>query len=182
MVLATSDGRVLASQSSQVDVISPLTNPVVLATNPPDGSVAALPLPIITVTFDQGMVAGSTADPASATNSANYTLVGADGTAATVDAVTYDSASDTALLQVEGLRPEQYTLTILGLRSRAQAAIPWLGRSFTVYAQRRQRCLELCLDTTDGHAARPSRPDCHVPGDDHHHGRLRPTAPLAADA
>src|SRR5690349_18835954 len=42
VVLTTGDGRVLISQSSQVDVLNPITNPVVLATNPPDQSIVAL--------------------------------------------------------------------------------------------------------------------------------------------
>src|SRR5262249_10179816 len=73
----------------------------------------ALPLSLITVTFDQDMTAGSPSDAGSVINPANYTLVGADHQAAEVDAVTYDPASHTALLQVSGLTPEQYTLTIL---------------------------------------------------------------------
>ncbi len=113
VVLTTSDGRVLVSQSAQVDVLNPITNPAVLATNPPDQAVVALPLALLTVTFDQNMVADSTTDTASVTNPANYTLVGADGQAATVVGVTYDSSTRTALLQAQGLTSEQYTLTIL---------------------------------------------------------------------
>ncbi len=113
VVLTTSDGRVLVSQSSQVDVLNPLTNPGVLAVNPPDESIVALPLPEITVTFDQAMVADSATDPASVTDPDNYTLVGADGQAATIVGVAYDSTTHTALLQVQGLTPQSYTLTVL---------------------------------------------------------------------
>ncbi len=112
-VITTSDGRVLVSQSSQVDVLNPITNPAVLATNPPNQSVVALPLSLISVTFDQDMIADSATDSASVTNPANYTLVGADGVAATVVGVTYDASTRTALLQVQGLTSEEYTLTVL---------------------------------------------------------------------
>src|SRR5207249_5124578 len=93
VALATSDGRLLVSQSAQVDVLNPITNPAVLATNPPDQSVVALPLPLISVTFDQDMIADTATDATSVLNPANYTLVGADGQAASVTAVTYDRAS-----------------------------------------------------------------------------------------
>ncbi len=112
VVLTTNDGRLLISQSAHVDVLNPITNPVVLATNPPDQSIVALPLSLITVTFDQDMVAGSPADAASTTNPANYTLTGADGHAATLVSVAYDSATHTALLTVKDLTAEKYTLTI----------------------------------------------------------------------
>ena len=103
----------LVSQSSAVDVLKPSTNPVVVATNPPDQSIVALPLSLVTVTFDQAMLADSPTDPNSVTNPANYTLIGADGQAATVVGVTYDAATNTALLDVGGLTAESYTLTIL---------------------------------------------------------------------
>src|SRR3546814_3021356 len=43
VVHATSDGRLLISQSNQVDVVSPVTIPTVVATNPPSGAQVALP-------------------------------------------------------------------------------------------------------------------------------------------
>ncbi len=112
-IITTGDGRVLISQSSQVDVLSPITRPVVVATNPPNQSIAALPLSLVTVTFDQDMIADSATDVNSATDPANYTLIGANGQAATIVGVNYDSATNTALLDVEGLTPQAYTLTIL---------------------------------------------------------------------
>src|SRR5262249_54861761 len=54
-VLATSDGRLLVSQTAQVDVLNPLTPPAVAATNPAHQTVVALPLSLVTVTFDQDM-------------------------------------------------------------------------------------------------------------------------------
>ncbi len=113
VVMTTGDGRVLISQSSQVDVLSPLTNPGVLAVNPPDETIVALPLPEITVTFDQAMVADSATNPASVTNPNNYMLVGADGHAGTVVGVKYDATTHTALLQIQGMTPQSYTFTVL---------------------------------------------------------------------
>ncbi len=57
-VLATSDGRLLISQSHEVDVLEPVVPPNVVAVNPPPNSIAALPLAFIDVTFDQDMFAG----------------------------------------------------------------------------------------------------------------------------
>ena len=113
MVITTSDGRILVSQSSQVDVISPISRPVVVATNPPNQTIVALPLSLVTVTFDQSMTADSPTDVNSVTDPANYALIGANGQAATIVGVNYDSAANSALLQVEGLTPQLYTLTIL---------------------------------------------------------------------
>ena len=59
VVITTSDGRVLISQSNQVDVLNPATAPLVVATNPPAGARSPLPLPFIAVTFDQDMFAGA---------------------------------------------------------------------------------------------------------------------------
>ncbi|MFO7898428.1 MAG: CARDB domain-containing protein, partial [Planctomycetota bacterium] len=52
VVATTADGRVLVSQSEQIDVFNPVSAPVVVATNPPADGVVALPLPVIAVTFD----------------------------------------------------------------------------------------------------------------------------------
>ena len=57
IVRTTSDGRVLVSQSHQVDVLSPLLAPPrVVATNPQTDAVVPLPWASVTVTFDQGNV------------------------------------------------------------------------------------------------------------------------------
>src|SRR3546814_15014240 len=55
VVHATSDGRLLISQSNQVDVVSPVTIPTVVATNPPSGAQVALPQPFLSVTFEQAL-------------------------------------------------------------------------------------------------------------------------------
>ena len=61
-VLATSDGRLLISQSHEVDVLEPVVPPSVVAVNPPPDSIAALPLAFIDVIFDQDMFAGAATD------------------------------------------------------------------------------------------------------------------------
>ncbi len=68
VVMTTSDGRILVSQSHQVDILYPAYAPVVVASNPPDDGIAALPLGTITVTFDQSMYVGNPQHPASVTN------------------------------------------------------------------------------------------------------------------
>src|SRR5262249_9473117 len=112
VVLALRDGRVLLSQSHQVDVIIPITPPTVVGTNPPSGAIAALPLGVISVIFDQDMLAGDAADPASVVNPDNYVLIGLSGVRTVVRQVTYDAAARTALLQVAALLPGTYTLTV----------------------------------------------------------------------
>ncbi len=111
-VLATSDGRVLISQSHEVDVLEPVVPPVVVATNPPSGSIAALPLAFIGVTFDQEMFTGSSTNSASVTDPADYSLVGQASGPAIIDAVQYNPNSKTALLVVSGLTADTYTLTV----------------------------------------------------------------------
>src|SRR3546814_8803008 len=55
VVTTTSDGRLLVSQSNQVDVVAPATAPTVVATNPPADAQIALPQPFLSNTFDQDM-------------------------------------------------------------------------------------------------------------------------------
>src|SRR5262249_52315093 len=56
VVATTADGRVLVSQSHQIDVLDPLTAPRVIHTNPPLDATAILPLDGISVTFDGDML------------------------------------------------------------------------------------------------------------------------------
>ena len=118
-VLATSDGRLLISQSHEVDVLEPVVAPNVVAVNPPPDSIAALPLAFIDVTFDQDMFAGSASDVSSVTDPANYTLVGQSAGAATIETVHYNPATRTALLVISGLVADSYTLTV---SNRVQSA------------------------------------------------------------
>src|SRR5262245_60694582 len=59
VLITTHDGRVLVSQSNQVDVINQATAPVVIATSPPPSAVVALPLSQVVITFDQDMFSGT---------------------------------------------------------------------------------------------------------------------------
>ncbi|MFH1842062.1 MAG: Ig-like domain-containing protein, partial [bacterium] len=112
VVITTSDGRVLLSQSHQVDVINPVYAPSVVATNPPSEAIAPLPLPFISVTFDQDMFVGDSSIAQSVLNTANYTLTGGVTGARPVETVTYDPEGRTVLLTFEGLLPDSYTLTV----------------------------------------------------------------------
>src|SRR5262249_31160173 len=111
-VFTTHDARVLVSQSAQVDILNAISPPLVLATNPANGTTVALPLAAVTVTFDQDMYVGAATHPGSVTNPANYALTGADGQSVAVTGIDYNAASHTAILHVQGLVPEGYTLTV----------------------------------------------------------------------
>ena len=125
VVITTADGRVLLSQTNGVDVIAPAYAPAVIGTNPPNAAVEPLPLPYLTVTFDEDMLADAATDPASVLNPANYTLVGATGGAQAVQSVQYDAATHTALLSFGTLLADSYTLTVgTGVESAAGIALP----------------------------------------------------------
>ncbi len=109
---ATSDGRLLISQSHEVDVLEPVVPPTVEAVNPPKGSIAALPLGFLSVTFDQAMYAGAATDSSSVTDPANYSLVGDATGKATIASVQYNPSTHTALLLLDGLPGDHYTLTV----------------------------------------------------------------------
>ncbi len=111
-VFATSDGRLLISQSHEVDVLEPVVPPSVVAVNPPPNSIAALPLAFIDVTFDQDMFAGASTDSSSVTDPSNYSLVGQSTGAATIEAVQYNPNTRTALLIISGMTADSYTLTV----------------------------------------------------------------------
>src|SRR3546814_11139903 len=70
VVTTTGDGRLLVSQSNQVDVVAPATAQTVVATNPPADAQIALPQPFRSISFDQDMFvaaagqAGSVLNPA----------------------------------------------------------------------------------------------------------------------
>ncbi|MFA7603825.1 MAG: CARDB domain-containing protein, partial [Novosphingobium sp.] len=112
VVHATSDGRLLISQSNQVDVVAPATMPVVVATNPPGGSQAVLPMPFLTVTFDQDMFAGTATDAGSVINPDYYQLVDGAGRVQSLRSITYDAATRTAVIGVGTLLAGDYALTI----------------------------------------------------------------------
>src|SRR5690606_34741771 len=112
IVITTSDGRVLVSQSSQVDVLAPVYAPSVLATNPPDLGVAAIPMPFLRVTFDTDMAVQDSAVTGSVLNPANYALIGSESGAVDIRSVSYDAETRTAILFLDALQAEDYTLTV----------------------------------------------------------------------
>ena len=111
-VLATSDGRVLISQSHEVDVLSPVVPPQVIASNPPSGATESLPLGTISITFDHDMFEGSPTDSRSALNPANYQLLSDTGITIPITAVSYDTSSRTAVLATSAMEPGGYTITV----------------------------------------------------------------------
>ncbi len=117
-ITTTPDGRVLLSQSLQVDVLGPIVAPRVLAVDPPPGAVVALPLGSISVSFDQDMLADNAADPSSVLNPNNYVLEGNSAGYVPIISVTYDASTRTAVLTFNALAADQYSLRVLtGMRS-----------------------------------------------------------------
>jgi hypothetical protein len=112
MLTTTVDGRVLISNSNQIDVISPVQPPKVAYTNPPPQAVIALPRGTLTVTYDHDMTDDSATDPNSVTNPANYQLVGEKAGAVVINAVTYDQATRTAVLIFDSLVADTYQLQV----------------------------------------------------------------------
>src|SRR5690606_33783621 len=108
----TSDGRLLISQTHQVDVIAPATAPLVVATNPPAGARIALPQPFLSVTFDQDMFVGAADNAGSVLNPAYYSLEGETTGLQTVQSVTYDAATRTAYIGFGALLADNYTLKV----------------------------------------------------------------------
>ncbi len=119
-IKTTPDGRVLLSQSLQVDVLGPVTAPHVLAVDPPPSSVVSLPLGRISVTFDQDMLADDITDPGSVLNPNNFVLQGDSSGTVPIRSVFYDVASRTAVLSFDALLSDHYELRVL---SSAQSAI-----------------------------------------------------------
>ncbi|HCO96831.1 MAG TPA: hypothetical protein DIU00_23310, partial [Phycisphaerales bacterium] len=113
MVITTPDGKVLLSQSNQVDVLKPAVAPMVLYTNPPPDSVVALPRGVITVTFDQDMLLGNPGNPGSVLNTSSYRLFGQNVGFVDILSVVYDSSTKTAILAFDGLMPDQYIIQVL---------------------------------------------------------------------
>ncbi|MGM0485754.1 MAG: putative Ig domain-containing protein [Planctomycetota bacterium] len=113
VVITTSEGRALVSQSQQVDILNPALAPTVISTNPPQEAVAALPMTTVQISFDQDMYVGEASDPASILNPGNYELTHAGATDVPL-AVDYDVASRTVQLTFDSLVPDNYHLHING--------------------------------------------------------------------
>ncbi len=111
-VLATTDGRVLISQSHEVDVLSPVAPPQVISSNPPPGATESLPLGTISITFDHDMFQGNPTDSRSVLNPANYQLLSDTGITIPITAVSYNASSRTAVLATSAMEPGGYTITV----------------------------------------------------------------------
>ena len=112
IVETTSDGKVLVSQSNQVDIFSPVTTPKVAFTNPSDEGIIALPKGVLSVTFDQQMYVGEADEAGSLLNPDNYTLVGEQNETLTPRNITYDESSKTAFLEYDALATDTYKLVV----------------------------------------------------------------------
>ncbi|MCA9265514.1 MAG: hypothetical protein KDA60_16755, partial [Planctomycetales bacterium] len=129
IVETTADGRVLVSQSHQVDVLGPLEAPGVLAIDPPSQSTVVLPRGTVSVSFDHAMFAGASADTRSVTYAGNYTLVGASSGTYQVNSAAYDPATRTVVLSFDALVEDDYELRIQGAVESA-AGVP-MGADLT---------------------------------------------------
>ncbi len=112
VIVTTSDGKVLVSQSNQVDVLNPAVAPLVIATNPPIDGIALLPSSTITITFDQEMFTGVGGELNSVLNPDNYLLVGDTVGDVGLTEVFYIDATNTVHLLGGQLQPDSYTLTV----------------------------------------------------------------------
>ena len=112
VVTTTRAGRILVSQSNQVDILSPQLAPTIIAVNPPNEANVALPMSLVTLTFDDDMFAGDPNDAGSVRNPANYQLTPTNGPPAKILAANYDPLTRTVLLTVADIVPEEYTLTV----------------------------------------------------------------------
>ncbi len=123
IVTATSDGRVLISQTHEIDVFKPLVAPHVLTVNPPDGVTVPLPLTSILIRFDQDMLVETANHPNSVVNPKNYQLL-SDGISVSLQTLTYDRASRTAVLTFKPLAPGNYQVRVFGaIQSEAGLAL-----------------------------------------------------------
>jgi RHS repeat-associated protein len=111
-VLAATDGRLLISQSHEVDVLFPVQAPRVVSSNPPDGATASLPLGTMSVIFDHDMFQGGSTDVRSVLDPANYQLIGDTAGPITITGVTYDAGHRTAYLSSNAIAPGGYTLKV----------------------------------------------------------------------
>ena len=115
-LITTDDGRVLVIQSNQIDELSLMAPPSVVATYPPADAVVVLPFGQLSVTFDRDMLItlpslGATSESA-VLNPANYVLSHSGGQTFRPGAVSYDVSTRTALLSFPPLIGGNLTLTV----------------------------------------------------------------------
>ena len=151
-LITTADGRILVAQSQSVDEIAPAKAPKVTVVSIADGSVIALPLSGLAVTFDQAMWTGENGadlstrqeDLHSVLNRYNYRLVGLgvnQGQQRVVKGVHWDAASHSAVLDISDLSAGQWQLELSsGLHSEQGLAIKNVyTTSFTAVADMSQQ-------------------------------------------
>ncbi|HYU32388.1 MAG TPA: putative Ig domain-containing protein [Thermoanaerobaculia bacterium] len=129
IVRTTPDGRLLISQSHQIDVLNPLVAPRVAATNPPPDAFAALPLGSVSVTFDQDLSIEK------AESAESYQLTGEASGPVAIQSISYDPASRTAQLIFDALSTDRYTLTVTTAIQSAEGLdleTPYTGRFTTI--------------------------------------------------
>ncbi len=112
VVQTTSDGRILVSQSDQIDVLNPISAPTVIGVNPASESEVILPFGAISVIFDQLMFVGSSSDSNSVVNPANYQLTDQQGDPVEILEVLYDAQFDSAILIVPLLQAGDHELRV----------------------------------------------------------------------
>ncbi|HND51258.1 MAG TPA: putative Ig domain-containing protein, partial [Pirellulaceae bacterium] len=101
------DGRVYVTQSNEIDVLSPVTPPRVVATTPIGGANLSQAIREATVTFDVDMLESSV------TNPANYRIRNlTNNVVIDVGGVSYDPGNRTARLQFEALPQSRYALVV----------------------------------------------------------------------
>ena len=135
-VQTTADGRLLIAQSHQVDVVSPIVAPRVLAVNPPDGAAAPLPMSQIKIRFDHDMFHGDGTEAGSVLNFSNYHLTSSTGETVVITGVAYEVATRTVTLSVTPLEASSFTLMLeAGIKSLQNVALgtPYTS-SFTTIA------------------------------------------------
>ncbi|MEX2214849.1 MAG: Ig-like domain-containing protein [Phycisphaeraceae bacterium] len=112
VVRTTSDGRILISQSTQVDVLKPAEHPLVVSVDPANGSVVDVSLTTITIEFSEDMFIGTGSEADSVLNINSYVINGNATGAVNIEAVDYDVNTRTVTLTIAGLAADQFTLTI----------------------------------------------------------------------
>lgn len=105
-LIATADGKLLLSQGSHVDLISPIVPPKVLRVTPTDKAWSPVPVGEVAITFDRDLYLGKGNEAGSALNPNNYVITGHQG-AVKIEAVRYEASNQTVYLKVNSLASDQ---------------------------------------------------------------------------
>lgn len=132
IVKTTADGRVLISQSNQVDVLSPILAPKVAYTDPAPDAIVALPDGDLSITFDQDMFVGSGTEAHSVLNPVNYTLIGQTTGQRAIHNIVYDPSTRSVRLEFNALDADHYEIGVAPtLRSAAGMDLEGYTEQFT---------------------------------------------------